>query len=153
MRRFDRTLMLVALILLAACDRGGGEVTFNISADSIIAMAHDTAPGSISVVCQFALAGRVEGPEDGHITVRGGRAQYLWWENGTPISTYEWSREAAAVFWADSVLPSGELRASNSHGFGQSHPGRPVRGTVTFDYVGSDSDSVRTTNPWNFYCH
>jgi hypothetical protein len=151
MRRLHRLSLIAALGVVTACD--AAPVTFNIAADSVIAMTHDTAgDGSVQVICEFALAGRVEGPDDGQITMRGGRVRYVWWQSNTPAATYEWSPDAAARFWADSVLPAGELRASNSHGFAQSDPGQPLRGTVTFDYLGSDSDTLRTTNAWNFYC-
>ena len=159
MRRLVHTALLVLTLAVAttACNRDGGggdPVTLTLAGDSILAMQRDTLPdGSVSASCVFTLAGVVEGTEGQYVIVRGGRVDYRWWENDVPGPNYEWNREAASVFWNDSIISAGATRLSREHGFGQSDPPRPVRGTVTFDYGSSTDDETHTTNAWNFYCH
>ncbi|HUF51242.1 MAG TPA: hypothetical protein VMN60_10435 [Longimicrobiales bacterium] len=155
MRRIS-TLVLPTLLALvpAACDRAGAPVTFTIAADSMIRLVHDTAAdGAVNVGCSFSLLGTVEGPAGEAAIVRGGRVAYMWWENSLPGPVYEWTADAAARLWQDSLFATGEVRMSAAHGLGQSEPARLVRGTVTFDYAATNNDSTLTTNAWNFYCH
>lgn len=152
------TLSAAALVMLGACDRvpepASGPVTLAVSADSILELQRDTLPnGAVSVECQITLRTNVTGPEGEHAVVRGGRIDYFWWQTGNQASSYEWNPETTVRFWGDSIIPVGDVRLSRSHGFGQSAPGDPVRASVTFRYVTSNSDEERETEPFRFYCY
>ncbi|CAN5714227.1 hypothetical protein BH23GEM10_BH23GEM10_05460 [soil metagenome] len=154
---FAATISAAAVtMMLGACDSTPEpeQVTFAVSADSIIELQRDTLPnGALRVECLISLRTNVTGPEGAHAVVRGGRIDYFWWQTGAAASSYEWNPETAHRLWSDSIIPVGELRLSRSHGFGQSAPGDPVRASVTFRYGTSDSDEERETEPFRFYCY
>jgi hypothetical protein len=153
MRRL--TLAAIPFCLLAACgDRPPSEpVTFAVVADSIVRIAHDTlSDGSITANCSISLTGTPAGPEGEGVIMRGGRIQYWWWASGAEATTYEWTPEAVHNFWVDSIIDVGETRTSREQGFGQSVPANLVRAEVVFDYATTNSDSVKQTPPFRFYC-
>lgn len=148
------------VLILGGCDRAPGEqrdagpVTLTLHADSIIQMDQDTlVNGSVSTQCSFGLQANVEGPEGEHAILRGGRVEYVWWQSGRPAGTYEWSQEDLGQFWGDTILAAGSARGSQEHGFSQSEPARPVRGTVTFRYATSNAETEQETEPFRFFCY
>jgi predicted small secreted protein len=153
-------LLLLAAILVAACDRGGdttpgagratGAVTLTISGDSVIEMAQ-AATGTVE--CPVTFTGTAEGPEGEHAVMRGGRIAYYWWVPGTEAGVHELTRDEVVRLWYDSIFHAGHSRVSHAQGFGQGSPPQPVRGEAWFEYATSNTDEVKRTEPFRFYCY
>jgi hypothetical protein len=143
----------VVVFTLAAC-RGEVDrspVTIRIHGDSIIQMVERNNGGMVE--CALPFEAEVEGPQRAHAVVKGGRVDYWWWSTGAAAGSYEWNQPDAARLWVDSIFPVGTPRLSHPHGFGQGTPPQPVRGEVVFQYGASNTDEIRETEPFRFYCY
>jgi hypothetical protein len=154
----SRALALaVVAMALAACGEAQPEVdrspvTLRIHGDSLVRMVERDAEAGGTVECPATFRAEIEGPEGAQAILRGGRIDYWWWTTGGQAGTYEWSQEAVRQLWADTLLPVGQPRISHTQGFGQSSPAQPVRAQVVFDYSATNTDEVRQTEPYRFYC-
>ncbi|CAN5782302.1 hypothetical protein BH23GEM9_BH23GEM9_28380 [soil metagenome] len=160
-------VIALAALLSGACDRPdagdagtdgaeavdrSGPVSLRITGDSLIEMPRDVEPGS-AVECSVRLTAAVEGPVGEHAAIRGGRIHYTWWQTGTDAGVYDLSPHEVVQLWYDSIFPTGQSRLSHAHGLGQSSPPQPVRGEAWFDYGTSNTNEVKRTETFRFYCY
>jgi hypothetical protein len=138
---------------LAACggDVDRSQVTMRVHGDSIIQMVEQNDGGMVE--CALPFEAEVEGPSRAHAVLKGGRVEYWWWSTGAEAGSHEWDQREAARLWVDSIFPVGTPRLSHPHGFGQGLPPQPVRGQVVFRYGASNTDELRETEPFRFYCY
>lgn len=131
-----------------------GPVTVQLVGDSMLRLQEKPiGAGQTTVECAIQFHARVTGQQNQHAVMQGGQIQYWWWQTNGDAGGYEWDQRSVTQLWGDSILPAGHERISHPQGFGQSPPGRLVRARVTFDYRTSDSDEVKQTEPYRFYCY
>jgi len=146
---------VIAAGLVAACGERAqpvdmSPVTLQLVGDSLYQMVERSA-GTIE--CQTPFRAEVEGPEGAHAVMRGGTIQYWWWTTQGSAGTHELDQRDVHQIWVDTIFPVGQDRLSYPYGFGQGAPAEPVRGEVVFRYAASNSDEVRETEPFRFYCY
>jgi hypothetical protein len=149
-------LCAVVLMIAAACDRGPdmSAITVVMIGDSIARLQErELAQGVTVVDCPVQFAVQVPGPEGGQAILQGGKVDYFWWQTGAPAATQEWDQQEVARLWGDSILAAGETRVSRPQGFGQQPPGQLVRGEAVFEYRTSNTQEVKRTEPFRFYCY
>jgi hypothetical protein len=153
---------LCAAILLSAtaCGRDSerevdiSPVTVTIVGDSLIRFDERSLGNGLSAVdCTIRFRADVDGPEGEHAVMQGGRLEYFWWQTGGVAAELEWSQREVTQLWVDSILPVGREGLSREQGFGQSAPHQPVRAEVTFEYRTSNTQEVKRTEPFRFYCY
>jgi hypothetical protein len=153
-------LCAAMVVALAACEREPerevdmSPITIRLVGDSIIQLQEKSLSEGVAVVdCAVQFSAEVEGPEGEHAVMQGGRIEYYWWQTGAPAATYDWTQDAVAQLWVDSVFPAGQDRRSREQGFGQPPPAQLVRAEVTFEYRTSNTGEVKRTEPYRFYCY
>lgn len=149
-----------AIVVLGASACGGDRqrdmspITVEVVGDSLLRLTERTrAEGATNVECIIQFQARVSGPEGEHAVMQGGQIEYFWWQTGASAATFDWSQEAVAQLWVDSIFPVGQDRMSREQGFGQPPPGQLVRAEVTFEYRTSNTEEVKRTEPFRFYCY
>jgi hypothetical protein len=161
MKHYTGIGLCAAMLLLGtACERGGerevdmSPVTVSIVGDSLIPFDERSLGDGMSAVdCTIRFRADVDGPEGEHAVMQGGRLEYFWWQTGGVAAEVDWTRQEVAQLWVDSILPVGREGLSREQGFGQSAPQQPVRAEVTFEYRTSNTQEVKRTEPFRFYCY
>jgi hypothetical protein len=155
-KRSAAQLLVVVLLAMLPMACGGDRdrvASIQLVGDSLFQMTERESEGYSTAECSVHFQAEVEGDEGAEAVMRGGHIEYWWWTTGGEAGSYSFGPQQLAQLWVDTVFIAGTPRRSHSHGFGQSTPAQPVRGQVVFEYGARNSDEVRETEPFRFYCY